>query len=71
MSAGQAYDSLRNVIFNIKEMGLDEPIMNQDIALKVINPHMHLCISEFPVIRFKQDGLLIITVCYRKLTKFF
>ncbi|KAL1566943.1 general transcription and DNA repair factor IIH subunit TFB1-1-like [Salvia divinorum] len=36
-SAGQAYDSLRNVIIDINEMGLTEPIMNQEVSLKVLN----------------------------------
>ncbi|XP_042039899.1 general transcription and DNA repair factor IIH subunit TFB1-1-like isoform X3 [Salvia splendens] len=36
-SARQAYDSLRNVIIDINEMGLTEPIMNQEVALKVLS----------------------------------
>ncbi|KAH6795839.1 hypothetical protein C2S51_036825 [Perilla frutescens var. frutescens] len=36
VSAGKAYESLRNVIYDIKGKGLNEPIMNQDIALKVL-----------------------------------
>ncbi|KAL1563024.1 general transcription and DNA repair factor IIH subunit TFB1-1-like [Salvia divinorum] len=35
-SAQQAYDSLRNIIFDINEVGLNEPIMNQEVALKVL-----------------------------------
>lgn len=37
VSAGEAYDSLRNAILDIKDMGLSEPIMNQEVALKVHN----------------------------------
>lgn len=37
VSAGEAYDSLRNAILDIKDMGLSEPIMNHEVALKVHN----------------------------------
>lgn len=60
VSAGEAYDSLRNAILDIKDMGLSEPIMNQEVALKVINLHMCLSIFEFLVIRFKQEVIIII-----------
>lgn len=40
-----AYGFLRDIVSDIRVMGLSEPIMNQEVAFKVFNLYMYLCIS--------------------------
>lgn len=56
VSSHKAYGSLRNLVSDIRVRGLGEPVMSHEVALKVLNLHMYLSLSEVLITSFTSFG---------------